>query len=188
MATFPQPLGQTTMPASIQQQFQAQGNSGKGTLQLTAPEVNQWIGSAITQSPDYPALKPSIRGMNTEIKQGNLTSGLVIDTRQLSLKELSPDLRRSLDATFAQFPMLKDREFYIGLTGSPRIENNRLIPNEATQLQIGSMTMPLPQAMALFGISPKLLEIPMEGKAWNLNVQNAEVKEEIVILKGEIVP
>jgi hypothetical protein len=184
---LPSPLGQA-MPAAIQKQFQSQGKSGTGTLQLAAPEVNQWLGAAIAQSPDYPALKPALRGMNTEIQQGTLTSGLVIDTRQLSLKDLSPDLRRSLENTFSHFPMLKERELYIGLTGSPRIENNRLIPNAATQLQIGSMTLPLPEAMRLFGISQKLLEIPVNGKAWNLKVQNAEVKEEILILKGEIVP
>lgn len=175
-------------PLTIQKQLQAQQNTTQATLQLTAQDTNQWLQAAIAQTPDYPALKPAIRAINTEIKEGQLTSGVVIDTRQLSVEKLSPELRQSLQSTYQQFPMLKDRELYIGLTGSPKIKNNRLVLDKDAQVQLGNMSIPMPQAMKLFGLSPQSLEIPVNGKAWNLKVQNAEINKENLILKGKIVP
>jgi hypothetical protein len=183
-----QPTATGSTPSSIQKQLQSQQNATQATLQLTAQDTNQWIQTAIAQAPDYTALQPAIRGINTEIKEGQLTSGVVIDTRQLSVEKLSPELRQSLESTFQQFPMLKDREFYVGLTGAPKIKNNRLVLDESAQLQLGNMSIPMPQAMKLFGITPEQLEIPINGKAWDLKVQNAEINEEKLILKGKIVP
>jgi hypothetical protein len=179
---------QWTPPPAIQSQLQAQKNTTHATLQLTAQDANQWIQTAIAQTPDYPALQPALRGINTEIQEGQLTTGVVIDTRQLALEKLSPELRKSLESTFQQFPMLKDRELYIGLSGSPKIKNNRLVLDENAQVQLGNMSLPLPQAMKLFGLSSQNLEIPVKGQAWNLKVQNAEINKENLILKGEIVP
>jgi hypothetical protein len=53
----------------------------------------------------------------------------------------------------AALPMLGDRDLYIGITGSPRVDNGRLILGDDTRVQIGNVKLSMAEVARLTGLS-----------------------------------
>jgi hypothetical protein len=126
------------------------------------------------------------QGVKATIEGDRLQAGMVINPNQIPLDGLSGNAHQSVQDAMAALPMLGDRDLYVGISGSPRVENGRLILGEDTRIQIGNVKLSMAEVARLTGLSPAQLTqqinlaLPQAGITLNgLEFSNGEA-----ILRG----
>jgi hypothetical protein len=161
-------------------------NDQQVAITLTEPELNQLIQERLAQSPTIAPLVAASQGVKATIEGDRLQAGMVINPNQIPLDGLSGNAHQSVQDAMAALPMLGDRDLYVGISGSPRVENGRLILGEDTRIQIGNVKLSMAEVARLTGLSPAQLTqqinlaLPQAGITLNgLEFSNGEA-----ILRG----
>jgi hypothetical protein len=161
-------------------------DSQQVAITLTGPELNQLIQAGISQSPTVAPLVKASQGVKATIEGDRLQAGMVINPSQIPLDGLPADTQQSVRQTLAALPMLGDRELYVGITGSPRIEDGRLILGDDTRVQIGNVKLSLAEVARLTGLSSTQiteqvnLALPQSG----VTLDGLEFVDGQVVLRG----
>lgn len=128
-------------------------NDRQVKITLTEPELNQLIQERLAQSPTIAPLVDASQGVRATIEGDRLQAGMVINPTQIPLDGLSSDTHQTVKEAMAALPMLGDRDLYIGITGSPRVDNGRLILGDDTRVQIGNVKLSMAEVARLTGLS-----------------------------------
>jgi hypothetical protein len=85
-------------------------------------------------------------------------------------------------------PMLADRPFYLGIEGTPRVEQGRLVLDQDTRVQVGRMNLTLTDVSRLTGLSLDQinhLANQMVAQA-GLTLEDLELVNGQIILSGSV--
>ena len=126
-------------------------------ITLSAPELNQLIQTGVAQSPTAAPLVAASRGVKASIEGNRLRAGMVVNPAEISLDGLPANTQQSVRQAIEALPLLGDRDLYVGITGSPRVENGRLILGDDTHVQIGNVKLSMAEVARLTGLSPAQL-------------------------------
>ncbi|MEC4816517.1 MAG: hypothetical protein SAK29_25110 [Scytonema sp. PMC 1069.18] len=147
--------------------------NAQGEVQLDANEVNTLIASNITQTTDTSTLAQAIKSTNTQIKNGKIATGAVIDLSAVPFNKLHPDEQAVVSKLLSTVPILKYRPIYIELEGKPSIHNKKVTLDDTTRIKLGNISFPLSEMSQRLGFSEEhltqqvsrgLSRLPMEGK------------------------
>ncbi|MGB3203172.1 MAG: hypothetical protein WBA99_19860 [Nodosilinea sp.] len=130
------------------------GDNDRVEISLTEAELTQLLAEGIAQTSQAAAFLPAADSLTTTIRGDRVAGGIVINPADLPVQALPPQAREALDTAFATLPMLGDRPLYIGLEGSPRIENGRLVLGEDTRIQVGRVNLSVEDVARLTGLDP----------------------------------
>jgi hypothetical protein len=134
------------------------GENNQVEITLSEAELNQVIVSELARSPDTARFLQAAQGINTTIDGDRINGGVVVSMRDLPTQDLPPDGQRVVQQAVNNLPMLRERDIYVGVEGSPRLENGRLIFDEDTRIRLGNMRLTVPEVARLLGISPAQLQ------------------------------
>jgi hypothetical protein len=86
------------------------------------------------------------------------------------------------------FPLLENKEVYIGLSGKPRIENGQLKLDKDTKIKIGNLSLSLSEVSQRLGIPQEEIEqkINQSLQAGNLKINDMELTESKILLRGSL--
>ena len=96
-----------------------------GDVVISSGELNQMVTDAIASQPYAPLLDVA-KGVNTSIDKGRIESGLVMNFSEIPLEALPAEGRQAVAQLTQKFPMLADRDVYIGLEGRPAVVDGAL--------------------------------------------------------------
>jgi len=155
-------------------------------ITLTEPELNQLIQERLAQSPTIAPLVAASQGVRATIEGDRLQAGMVINPNQIPPEGLSGDAHQSVKDAMAALPMLGDRNLYIGITGSPRMENGRLILDEDTRVHIGNVKLSMAEVARLTGLSTAQLteQINLALPQAGITLNGLEFNNGQAILRG----
>ncbi len=154
-------------------------------VQLTEQDLNQLMLAAVTQTQMGQQLQTAIKGFNTTIEAGKLTTGTVINLTQIPMEPLNPQQRSLLETTLKTFPFLANREIYLGFEGHPRVVDGELVLDEQTQVNVGNLRLSLTELS-------QRLDIPLEEltrlrlQLGRLQVQELELQQDTAVLRGAV--
>ena len=114
-----------------------------------------WSQTAV--DPQAAAFLPAAESLNATIRGDRVAGGIVVNPADIPTQNLPPQARQALETAFSTIPMLGDRPLYIGIEGSPRVDNGRLVLGNDTRVQIGRVNLSLEDVSRLTGISPAQL-------------------------------
>lgn len=157
-------------------------------VSLTPDQVNQWIAASLAANPNLKPLHSAIEGLQTNIDQGILRTGLVVNTADLDTQKLPLSTRQAIEPILAKAPFLKQRELYIGIEGVPQLEAGQLRFDDQTKLVIGNMIVPASKLSQQFGISPDALNTTIPIRLGPLKVESAGIRDRNLVLRGTTVP
>lgn len=120
---------------------------------LSEGDLNHLMVSALTQMPQTAGLFKAAESSSTTIEGDRIRGGVVINPGELSSQALPPKAQQALDHAFRLMPMLADRPFYVGIEGTPRVEQGRLVLDQDTRVQVGRMNLTLTDVSRLTGLS-----------------------------------
>lgn len=120
---------------------------------LSEGDLNHLMVAALTQIPQAAGLLQATQSTSATIEGDRVRGGVVINPSVLSTQALPGRAQQALDQAFRLMPMLADRPFYLGIEGTPRVEEGRLVLDQDTRVQVGRMNLTLTDVSRLTGLS-----------------------------------
>ncbi len=162
------------------------GDNNRVEISLTETELTQLLRQGLAQTPQAAPLLSAAESLNATITGDRVAGGLVINPADLPTQSLPPQARQALETALSTVPMLGDRPLYIGIEGSPRIDNGRLVLGDDTRVQIGRVNLSLADVARLTGLEPAQLSekinlaLPQAG----LSLDGLEFIDGEAVLRG----
>lgn len=156
-------------------------NAAPGDVVISSGELNQIVTDAIASEPYAPLLNAA-KGVNTSIEKGRIESGLVMNLSELPLASLPVEGQQAVEQLTQKFPMLANRDVYIGLEGRPEVVDGALSLDD-THLKIGQMKLPIGSIANQLGIS----QAEIEGQLGALLQQQGIAPEAVQVVDGQLV-
>jgi|GEM_PF-669442 len=176
----------TTNPSPRSSGSHLKIQDGEIEVTLSEQDVTGLVNSAIFAGVSDSEFAAVVKGTNTEIEDGHIESGAVVDLRELPLEQLSPKEQAAIAQVFQTFPMLKDREVYIGIEGTPKVKNGRIQLDRNTKIKVGNLSMKLSQLSQQMGMPIETIEdqinhaLDLEG----IRINGIELTDERLLIRG----
>ena len=156
----------------------------RGETQLDAREVNTLIETGLTSTQNSQLVK-AVKGTNTQISDGKISSGAVIDLNQIPVNQLPREAQSSLKKLLDTVPTLKDRPLYIGVEGKPTVRNRQVILDDTTRVKLGNISMTIPELSQRLGIPEEKLKQPLSKALLRLpsEVENVEIVGDRLVVR-----
>lgn len=130
------------------------GDNNRVEISLTEAELTQLLAEGIAQTPQVAQFLPEADSLNATIRGDRVAGGIVVNPADLPTQSLPPQAQQALETALSSVFMLGDRPLYIGIEGSPRIDNGRLVLGNDTRVQIGRVNLSVEDVARLTGLDP----------------------------------
>lgn len=127
-------------------------NNGQVEVRFTEAEFNQLLRAELSQAATTDPLMAATQSIQASLAGDRLQVGVMVNPAELPLQDLPPETQRSLQRTLNSVPLLENREFYVGITGNPRVENGQLVLDDTMRFQIGNIQLSLAEAARMAGV------------------------------------
>lgn len=134
------------------------GENNQVEITLSEAELNQVIVAELVRNPETARFLQAARGVNTTIEGDRINGGVVINMGDLPTQNLPSEGQRIVQQAVNQLPILRNQDVYVGIEGSPRLENGRLVFDPDTRIRLGNMRLTVPEVARLLGLSPAQLQ------------------------------
>ena len=157
----------------------------QGEVQLDALEVNALVDGAIAKTSHKSRLAQAISNTNTQIKNGKISVGAVVDLKKIPLNELHTKKFGAI-AQLLKIPVIKEHPVYIELEGKPTIHHRQVNLDNTTRVKLGNFTFTLAELSEYLGIPQERLnqQISKEFKTLPPEVEGAEIVGNAVVLRS----
>jgi len=154
-------------------------------VELDGQQVNQIVTAAIAQSPEGQALLQN--GFSTTVEDGKIKGGVVVNLSELPTEGLTEQERTALNRVLAFVPVLGRRGVYLGIEGSPTVQNGRLRLDENMSVKVGNLTLPASVVASQLGLSLNEVEsrINAEVEARQIELRTVRVEGDRLIINGQ---
>ena len=153
-----------------------------GDVVISSGELNQMVTDAIANEPYAAPLLDIAKGVNTSIKKGRVESGVVMNLSELPLESLPAEGQQAVQQLSKTFPLLANRDVYIGLEGKPEVVDGAISLND-THLKIGQMRLPISSVANQLGLSQAEIESQLGGLLQQQGIDPGAVQ----IVDGQLV-
>lgn len=157
-------------------------NAAPGDTVISSGELDQMVTDALASQPYTAPLLEVAKGVNTSITKGRIESGLVMNLSEIPLESLPVEGQQAVEQLTQKFPMLANRDVYIGLEGRPEVVDGALSLDD-THLKIGQMKLPIGSIASQLGLS----QAEIEGQLGALLQQQGIAPEAVQIVDGQLV-
>lgn len=154
-------------------------------LRLSEDEVNDLLLAALLEKSAEHDLSKVIKATHTEIKNGTMESGAVVNLSDLSKDQLGDNEQKTFEKAMTIFPFLKDQEVYIGVEGRPVLENNALTISGDSRVKIGETEHDLNTLAEMLDINPKKLRDAVRLSLDSVELNQVRVESNQILLKGQ---
>jgi hypothetical protein len=158
------------------------------TITLDQQEINDVVTATIDQVSQKANIPQAIRGVNTELENGKLKAGAVIDFSKVQSGELSGQQQQVLAETIKRVPGLGDREVYVGIESTPQIRNGQVQLDPDTKVRIGAISLSLKDMANYVGVTPEQLQTEINQALpivlADLPVQDVNVSDRQLVIRS----
>ncbi len=153
------------------------------TVTLSSTQLQEWVEGAIANS--SPELQRTAEQFNTRIEDGRLKTGTVVNLSELPIDQLQGRERELVERAVNLVPGLSNREVFVGLEGSPSIEDGQLSLNQDMVVKVGNLSLPLSVVAQQLGLSLSELEqrINQELQAKGVDIGSVEVVGDRLVIR-----
>ena len=153
-----------------------------GDIVISSGELNQIVTDALANEPYAAPILNAAKGVNTSIEKDRIESGLVMNFSELPLESLPVEGQQAVAQLTQKFPILADRDVYIGLEGRPEVVDGVLNLDD-THLKVGQMKLPVSSIAKQLGLS----QAQIEGQLGALLQQQGIAPDAVQIIDGQLV-
>jgi len=169
----------------INRQIQQNPSSPEVTVTLTDTEINDVLIASAVESLAGSEILQATRGINTTIAEDQIELGMVVNTANLDLEAAETSLPIPATQILSQFPLLKDRDIYIGLSSQPQIIDGQLQLTGDTRIRVGNFSLTLAEIANHAGMSEAeiLQEANQVLKQWK--IREMQLQDGQVMIKRD---
>lgn len=166
----------------LSQSFNNPNNPGEA--QLDEREINTLLETGLASVPNNQLTK-AVKATNTQISEGKISSGAVVDFKQIPVDLLPSKAQGSFTKLLDTIPTLKDRPLYIGIEGKPAVRNRKVILDDTTRVKVGNISMTIPELSQRLDIPEEKLNQQLSKAFLKLpsKLEDAEIVGDRLVLR-----
>jgi hypothetical protein len=143
----------------------------KVAVKLTDRDLNNLVVAKLAASQTNKQVPAGIKGINTNIKDGKIHAGALVNLGKLAKDGQPGSQAAALSKLTDRLPFLKDRDVYVGLVGTPVVEGQKIKFNEDTQIKVGNMNFTISQLAENLGVSQDKIQQAIDLRLQQQNLQ-----------------
>lgn len=160
-------------------------------LQLNENELNNLLASEIVKKSNKSnksQLTQAVKAVKTEIEDGKLKSGAIVNISEISTAQLGKSEVAELTKVIKAFPTLENREVYIGIEGRPTLKNGQLRFDENSTIKVGNLSFTQAELSEKLGIPESKIKqfTKIQLQIDKLKVNDIELNDEKALLRGSV--
>ena len=158
----------------------------KVNVKLNSADINNLVVAKLATSQATKQIPVGIKGIRTNIKDGKIYTGAMVNLDQLVRNGKPGTQTAALTKITSKLSFLKGRDVYIGIVGKPTIQGNKIEFDPDTQIKIGSMNFTITQLAENLGVSPAKLQqtIDLQIQQQNFKVNRINVENNGLAIEG----
>jgi hypothetical protein len=158
----------------------------KVTVKLNDRDLNNLVVAKLASSQLTKQLPVGIKGIRTNIKDGKIYTGALVNLDQLARSGKPGSQTAALSKLTTKLTFLKDRDVYMGIIGKPVVEGNRIKFAPDTQIKVGNMNFTISQLAENLGVSPAKIQqtIDLQLQQQNFKVDRVNLETNGIAIEG----
>ncbi len=158
----------------------------KVAVKLTDGDLNNLVISQLADSQPNKQIPAGVKGIKTKIRDGKIHTGGLVNIDKLARDGQPGSQIAGLSKITEKLPFLKDRDVYIGIVGTPVVENNRIKFTDDTQIKVGNMNFTVAQLSENLGVSSDKIRaaIDLRLQQQNLQVDRVDLSDDQLAIEG----
>ncbi|WP_373542551.1 hypothetical protein [Chamaesiphon sp.] len=155
-------------------------------VKLNSTDLNNLVVAKLAKSQPTKQVPIGIKGIRTNIKDGKIYTGAMVNLDQLVRNGKPGNQTATLTKITNKLTFLKGRDVYIGIVGKPTIQGSKIEFDPDTQIKIGNMNFTITQLAENLGISPEKLQqtIDLQIQQQNFKVNRINIENNGLAIEG----
>ena len=177
-----------TLATKIAQQAQQSPDRKSVKVELDQQEINDLFTSELTRKAQEKGLDKAVKGVNTTVQDGTVSSGAVVNLGELSVDQLPADQQRAIAKLVNTFPQLSQRKVYIGLEGRPTVKNGQVQLDDSTRIKLGDLSLTPAELADRLGVSEEQVrqQIELQLQVSGMTVNDVQWQGDRAVVSGSI--
>jgi hypothetical protein len=158
----------------------------KVNIKLSDRDLNNLVVADLATSQPTKQVPVGIQGIKTNIKDGKIYTGAMVNLDQLARNGKAGSKTAALSKITNKLTFLKGREVYIGIVGKPTIDGDRVKFAPDAQIKIGNMNFTITQLAGNLGISVEKLQhkLALHIQQQNFKINRINVENNGLAIEG----
>jgi hypothetical protein len=158
----------------------------KVNVKLSDRDINNLVVAKLATSQQNKQVPVGIQGVKTNIKDGKIYTGAMVNLDQLARNGKPGSQTAALSKLTNKLTFLKDRAVYIGIVGKPTLDGSQIKFAPDTQIKIGNMNFTIAQLAENLGVAPEKLQqtLDLHLQQQNFKVNRINVENNGLAIEG----
>ena len=158
----------------------------KVDVQLSDQDLNNLVLSKLATSQPNKQLPVGIKGVKTNIKDGKIHIGALVNLGELAENSTPGSQTEALGKLTDKLTFLKDRDVFVGIVGKPIVEGSNVKFSEDTEIKVGGMNFTIAQLAENLGVSPAKIQqmIDLQLQQNNFKIDRVNVGNKGLSIEG----
>jgi hypothetical protein len=158
----------------------------KVIVKLNDRDLNNLVVAKLATSQPNKQVPIGIKGIKTNIKDGKIYTGALVNLGQLAHNGKPGAQTAALTKLTDKLTFLKNRDVYIGITGKPIVEGGKIKFAPDTQIKVGNMNFTISQLAEDLGVAPAKIQqaIDLQLQQQNFKVDRVNLENNGIAIEG----
>ncbi len=145
-------------------------------IKLSDRDLNNLVIAKLATAQPNKQLPTGVKGVQTNIKDGKIHIGALVNLGQLATSGRSVSQTAALTKLTDRLTFLKDRDVFIGIVGKPIVDGSKVKFSEDTEIQVGGMNLTIAQLAGNLGVSSakiqQMIDLQLQQKNFKIDRVN----------------
>ncbi len=145
-------------------------------VKLTDRDLNNLVIAKLATSQPSKQLPTGVKGIKTNIKDGKIHIGALVNLGQLAANGTPGSQTAMLTKLTDKLTFLKNRDVFVGIVGTPIVESSKVKFSEDTEIKVGGMKFTIAQLADNLGVAPakiqQMIDLQLQQKNFKIDRVN----------------
>ena len=142
-------------------------------VKLSNRDLNNLVIAKLATSQPNKQLPTGVKGVKTNIKDGKIHIGALVNLGQLAASGAPGSQKAVLTKLTDKLTFLRDRDVFIGIVGKPIVDGSKVKFSEDTEIKVGGMNLTIAQLADNLGVSSakiqQMIDLQLQQKNFKID-------------------
>lgn len=182
-------------PDALQQARQAIANKlrtakshsdGTHEIYLNDQDLNALAVTELDNLASYSRLRDAVQAIHSRIEDGQLETGAIVNMASIPDEALGYREQEFMLWLREHFPLMFEREVYVGVEGKPTVVNGQLQFDDSLRIRVGNLRLTFTDVAERLGLSEAMLWEKLTQELGTLQIKDIEVAGDQLRLRGTL--
>jgi hypothetical protein len=156
-------------------------------VKLSNRDLNNLVIAKLAISQPNKQVPTAVRGVKTNIKDGKIHIGALVNLGQLVANSTPGSQTAVLSKLTDKMTFLNNRDVFVGIVGTPIVDGSRVKFSEDTEIKVGGMNFTIAQLADTLGVAPAKIQqmIDLQLQQKNFKIDRVNLGNNGLSIEGE---